>query len=257
MPISLTCRSCGETYSAPDSAAGRQLPCPICGTENRVPATSVHTTDLTNPERDSLRTVGHGLGLVMLSIAIYVVSVMYIMLVMFTQSFFLLDTLFVVTGLVGFVVPILHMVGMGLCLVVPTRSKAKGMVTTAFVLQLLATLITILTTIAAINRPFQNDPQPFTMIAGLMIIAGLVLFVLFLARTAEFIDRPKISSRAMMSMYLAIATFVLLFLTGMLGAAIGEVALLFGLIPLVVGIIALLRYVGSISQLRSAIREVA
>lgn len=266
MAIELNCRSCGESFEVAKRYAGGRRPCPICGAENDIPRTSEVSGDFSAEERESLRVVGRGIGLILLAITIYVLFVIFVFVgprVAPLPALMVIGQLGTIVGIGG---PLLVGVGQLLCLSVPPRSEARGLATASFTIHAVGTVLSlllfaiVLTGVVDAGRGpigFGGWFLPVTIVSGVCTIVGSIVFVLFMARLAHFIDRPKTAGKAMLALWMAggsVLLWVLAFSAAVGGH--GEVTLVLGVIVFVVGLVAVLRYVGALSELRTGIKAI-
>lgn len=258
MSVQVACRACGETFDAENRYAGRQANCPICGATNDVPLRSTFVgVDIDATERDQLRRVGYGLMTILIIIAILLVDIVLIVFAGTSNSFELMMVLqplqmpLVIGTRIGMLVALI------MCAGAPERSRARSLAAWSALASGLG-LIAIMLMAA--------NPYNFVMIIRLsilnnvMMLVETILFLLFVARTATFLDDKLSASRAMTVLYvsgilLTGAILISLFVDRGVDGLPTVVGIILGVTFFVLMVLVLVRYVGAIAGLRNTVRR--
>jgi hypothetical protein len=260
VPITVDCRTCGETFEAPDRLAGGTGPCAICGAPNAVPRRNLPraAAEIEPVERDGLSKVAVGLTLVLTATYLLVVFSLLMGIAAWIEAGDLLFPLARLAPLVAVVYPVLMIVGQAFCLFVPERSRAQGIATAGLVCNALTALLQLAFVLGG-GMPFWWFATLGLLFVAYALIAtiGGALFVLFLARTARFLHDEKTEAKAMAALYLGAAIVGAYLFAGLalVGGRDGmELRLVFGVVLVVLGLVWLLKYVGAVSGLRWRVR---
>ena len=262
MAINVVCRSCGEAFTAENRHAGRVTDCPICGTENQVPLkSSVVASEIREEDRSGFEKVGIGLTTVLVAVCVIIAYILLVTIAGASNSFDLLEflALFRIPIVVG--VPVLMFVGTLLCLNVPVRTRARGLVTWSAIASGTSLLVQVILTFGGITQFV--TPLLFlrlTMLLGILGLVNLVFFVLFLSRSADYLGDEKTSRKAMSVLVFGGIFFALYVGLAMYAANANRppdetFGIILGVTIFVLAILFILRYVGSIAQLRGTIRR--
>jgi hypothetical protein len=117
------------------------------------------------------------------------------------------------------VASVLHVAGWLLCLSVPRESRAKGLIVTAVILQLIAVVIGFTPRAAGLPRAL----DAVLALADLLVwLAAVVVFLLFLKRLGRYLNRPEVSEEAQSLMYGVLGLVAFVVMMAALGAYLGH-----------------------------------
>ncbi len=223
---------------------------------------------------ESLRRTATGLGLVRTGLVLIIINI----LIGFVGGMLIaagggnLDTLrlfLFVLGAIAIIASILGLVGKVFCLSTPAETEAQGWIYAAVGAEVLSLLITAAAVAGLITEANQ---QTAGHVQQLLNIVAAITFVLFLRKLSMFIGRTDLAQRAMNLLILG-AILVGLVLVAIFGGvlamgniqangpqaagqAMGGMAgliLIVGLGMLVIGLVALAKYLSLLADLKSAI----
>lgn len=160
------------------------------------------------------------------------------------------------SGIGMFVAAIAVLIGECLCLSIPERSGAKGLIIAAvslLALQVVLSVMQVLLTESSSPTPFQAPPfrqnlsagQLFFSLLGLLTgIGHIVCFELFLRKASQYVRRDDLAKQAMTILIgipsCLVAIFVCSFVAPLLGFYVAPVLALIMLIPLIAAGIGLI-----------------
>ncbi len=232
---------------------------------------------------ESLRQVATGLGLVRLSVIImFLAFVVYFITAMFLVRGLVaqggaaqagvargavpqqLQLVLVAFGAVVIAAKLLGLFGKYRCITVPEDSNARSLAIASFSIDLLTLAIGI------VNRFL--DPaigQYAEGASGLLEIVSIVLFILFVRNVCMFIERPDLVTRAiglvviigvLFAIVLATVLLPLFMVPGGFGAGgramiqgIGAIVTVLGLAMIILGLVALVKYLNLLGDTKAAI----
>jgi hypothetical protein len=197
----------------------------------------------------ALKRVADGLNLVYWGIAITLLSIIGGMVLIFAFGAMGGDLAAIPAVLMGLGIiagVIIGLVGRIFCLDVPEETNARPMIYSAVVCDILAVLVSVVVWIPGI-------PQAISSVNNLLSLLATLLFVIFMKRIANFIQRPELADRAQSLVTFAVVLIVLAFGAAFLAMLVGPIAMLLGLVAFVLAIVMFLRYVRLLIDLRRAI----
>jgi hypothetical protein len=136
-------------------------------------------------------------------------------------------------------------VGRLMCLAVPAKTRAQGLIYGAVAFDLLALGIHLYDVFT------QSEVLDF--LGNICSFIAIVLFVLFLKRVSEFVGRMDLADRARSLLGWGVGLFLVAFLGGILAVAAPIVAVLVGLGIIVLAVAILVLYLRLLRDLRLAI----
>lgn len=203
---------------------------------------------------EALRTTGNGLRLIYFSLLLLVLLVLAVV----GGTFFAtkaagpgpsgLGFLFVF-GIVGLLIAALSLIGGLMCVTVPQQSGGKWLVIASVVIQALSQLMVLAGTLLGLNL----EVIAMIPLSGL----SLILFLLFLGRLSEFIDRDDLRRRAK-RMLILLAVYVVVVITTGMSSMAGALDFATVGIALIGGLGALILFVmfaNLVNDLSTAIRH--
>ena len=216
---------------------------------------------------ESLRKVASGLGLIRTGLLLLIT----VMILFFVGGFFLafngggrdlLPMLLVVFVVAVIVAQILNLVGSIFCLSTPPETGARGWIVASVVAEVLSMIISVATLLGVRTEAGPGVQQLLGIIAG-------VTFLLFLRKLGLFIGRPDLAQRAVNLLIIFAVLFAImigsLVVTVMSvqmaiggqqfrGPAVGpEILIAIGLSVLILGLVALSKYLSLLADMKSAI----
>jgi hypothetical protein len=165
----------------------------------------------------------------------------------------------VLAGGGAFLGSLMMFIGQIVCLAVPPESGARGLIIGTVVLHAAGFVISFAAGFSSAQAQAQAGPGAASQVNGgagnLLGFIAAILFILFLRKVSQYIDRPDLASRASNILRLMLVIVALFVMAGILVAAKAAFAPLFMFVGAVAALVMFVMYVNLINSLRKALRE--